>query len=114
MNSTQDEHFPETVLGAWRRIHRIRQADMAKALGVSQQQAQRYCLPRQHHNHNRPGPEVSDKLRIWTGGALHAGNFSDPYDPTQPLPPAPSSEGGDGAMLNTGVAKADAVPTDIQ
>src|SRR5262245_35513031 len=90
----------ETALAAWVRLHKIKQREVAEALECTQQQAQRYLLPREHKNHNRPGPEKSDLLRAWSRGAFHAGNFADPFDPSAPLPPPP---------VNSGQALADAV-----
>lgn len=58
-------------------------AAFGAAVGVSRQIAQKYCLPKAHKSHRRPGPHPSDRLRELTHGLIDAGNYADPITEAQ-------------------------------
>lgn len=71
----------ETLLNAMRKRKGMTQADLAAVLKVTTQTVNRYCLPHDHKNHVRPGKLPAERLKRWSGGRIHLGNYSDPYDP---------------------------------
>jgi hypothetical protein len=71
----------ETILNVWRKRQRLTLSELGKLLGVSGSQAGRYCLPRGHKNHDRPGRDPSEALRIASNGEVTIANYADPYLP---------------------------------
>lgn len=99
----------ETLLNVYRKRRGFKLEALAEALGCATSTAGRYCLPPGHAKHSRPDRARGEKLREWSGGLVHAGNYADRWSedldalltaaglPDRPLPaeaaPAPVAEG---------------------
>ena len=73
----------ETRIAFYRSLKWRTFSAFGNAIGVSRQIAQKYCLPRQHPSHRRPGPRPSDNLRQLTHGVIDAGNYADELTPAE-------------------------------
>lgn len=99
----------ETWLNIFRKRKGLTHAKLGAVLGVSGSQAGRYCLPRDHKRHDRPGVDVSETLRIWSGGEVTAANYADPW-----LAMVASGADTLAPTIVAGIQRADAVPHDTQ
>lgn len=70
--------MPETRIAAYCSRQWGTFAAFGAAIGVSRQIAQKYCLPKGHRLHRRPGPKPSESLRTLTHRVIDAGNYADP------------------------------------
>lgn len=91
----------ETILNVYRKRRGFTHRQLAEVAGATPSAVQRWCLPRSHSGHRRPNTRAAERLRAWSGGEVHAGNYADPWSPATPPPPE-------------GVRRADAVPADTQ
>jgi len=72
-----------TRLEHYRRIGGSTYETLGEQLGVTRQTAQRYCQPKGHPDHRRPGAAPSDALSDRTHGLIHAGNYADVITETE-------------------------------
>lgn len=71
----------ETLLSAYRKRNRLTLERLGELLGVTPQAVSRYCLPKSHKHHRRPGADAADRLRELTDGVVTVANYADPYKP---------------------------------
>lgn len=70
-----------TRLAFWRDREGYSNKTLGDALGVSEQQAFRYCLPPDHKDFRRPRRDPGRLLLKLSNGEVHSDNASDPVDP---------------------------------
>lgn len=67
----------ETLLNVYRKRRGVTLAGVAKIVGKSTAQAQRYCLPRDHADYTPPPREVEARILKWSGGKITFANHAD-------------------------------------
>jgi hypothetical protein len=82
--ATRAENPPETLLEFERRRRKVTQRELGEVLGVSEQAAGRYCLGQRRPKRGKDGEDgPAERLRRWSGGKIHEGNFDAPPPATQ-------------------------------
>ena len=72
-----------TRLEAYRRISGASYEKLAKHLGRTGVQTQRYCKSLGDARHSQPGPDVAVQLKQLTFGVIDLGNYADEITPAE-------------------------------
>lgn len=69
-----------TRLERYRRLQGLTYKQLGEALDVTTSAAMRYCRRPGHKEHRWPQSEPAARIKEFTSGAVHAGNYADELD----------------------------------